>query len=279
MKIPGKIHIKVYVEIDPEKAQNVEGMELKKKLYEKWLEQGLKAQLNVTSMVTGKLYVDLDFYPEYPVEFVGLDKRFKEIPSIPTDMELLEDNVRKFLAKFEDLPFREIVENMNSALAHIDSLAGSPDLKNSVSSLGTLLTDMSNATNNLNSKIGNLMDDLSSTTRNINVKIDGFGGDFHNLARSAQSTFEQVNSSMGDLDQPVKELMETLNRLSDSAKGTFEQTKITLESVQNIVDERSPVYRNINDALRELSLAMRSLRQLSDYLEQHPEALLRGKGK
>ena len=42
-------------------------------------------------------------------------------------------------------------------------------------------------------------------------------------------------------------------------------------------DPNAPVQRNLEDTLLELQRTSRALRVLSDYLQQHPEALLRGK--
>jgi paraquat-inducible protein B len=44
-----------------------------------------------------------------------------------------------------------------------------------------------------------------------------------------------------------------------------------------MVAKDSPMARDLQETLRELSDAARSLRVLADYLERHPEALLRGK--
>jgi paraquat-inducible protein B len=49
-------------------------------------------------------------------------------------------------------------------------------------------------------------------------------------------------------------------------------------SVENTTREDSSLIVNLTEALQELSRAARSLRALADYLDQHPEALLRGKG-
>jgi paraquat-inducible protein B len=44
------------------------------------------------------------------------------------------------------------------------------------------------------------------------------------------------------------------------------------------VGKRSPTRADLENTLKELAGAARSLRVLADYLEQHPDALLKGKG-
>ena len=59
---------------------------------------------------------------------------------------------------------------------------------------------------------------------------------------------------------------------------TLSSAQKTLDSLdRNLADPSSPVQRNLEDTLQELQRTARALRLLSDYLQQHPEALLRGK--
>ncbi|HEY6418110.1 MAG TPA: hypothetical protein VIX59_03820 [Candidatus Binataceae bacterium] len=55
-----------------------------------------------------------------------------------------------------------------------------------------------------------------------------------------------------------------------TARGTF-------DNANNIVEPNSVQSQQIGNTLQEVSRAARSLRVLADYLERHPEALLRGK--
>ena len=45
----------------------------------------------------------------------------------------------------------------------------------------------------------------------------------------------------------------------------------------SILDKNAPVQQELRDALQEIARAARSLRVLTEYLERHPEALIRGK--
>jgi paraquat-inducible protein B len=59
---------------------------------------------------------------------------------------------------------------------------------------------------------------------------------------------------------------------------TLRQTTATLRGVHRMIEEGSPISVELRRSLNEISGAARSLRDLTDYLERHPEALLRGKG-
>ena len=62
-----------------------------------------------------------------------------------------------------------------------------------------------------------------------------------------------------------------------AVKSTLEQTEKTLAALEDVTDEDSALRFALTSTLQELSAAARSMRNLTDYLERHPEALFRGK--
>jgi paraquat-inducible protein B len=53
----------------------------------------------------------------------------------------------------------------------------------------------------------------------------------------------------------------------------------TLSSVRDVVSADSPLVADLRNTLNEISAMSRSIRELADYLELHPETLIRGKKK
>jgi paraquat-inducible protein B len=70
-------------------------------------------------------------------------------------------------------------------------------------------------------------------------------------------------------------LEKTLSNLDSTLTG-FDKT---MTSVRGVVSPDAPAVGNLENALKEVSAMSRSLRELSDLLEQQPESLLRGKKK
>jgi paraquat-inducible protein B len=62
-----------------------------------------------------------------------------------------------------------------------------------------------------------------------------------------------------------------------SARGTFVSATGTLDTANNDIEPNSVQLLQLNNTLQEVSRAARSIRVLADYLDQHPEALIRGK--
>jgi paraquat-inducible protein B len=102
------------------------------------------------------------------------------------------------------------------------------------------------------------------------------------LRRTAQSIEDLASSS--DTKGGIAGLNESANRLQ-ALLGTLDQrlgplltrADATLASTQTLVGENSQLRYEVGDLVRELTSAARSIRVFADYLERHPEALLRGK--
>jgi len=237
--------IPVYIEINPKNftvPEEVEKkvMESKKYTYifiKPLIEKGLKAQLQMQSFVTGQLMINLDFLPEKPMKMVGLEKKYPEIPTVPTTMEELSKTI-------SDLPLKEIVTKLDLTIDGIQKLVNSPETKESVESLNVTLKN------------------TQKLVQHIEEQIDPLMSSFTKTSDAAHDTLVQAKSTISTLDGTLKSTQDTLKQ-AEKTLGMF--------------SEESPMTYELNATLRELSATSRSMKSLSDYLERHPEALLRGK--
>jgi paraquat-inducible protein B len=62
-----------------------------------------------------------------------------------------------------------------------------------------------------------------------------------------------------------------------SAKTALDNANKTLASVENLADEGTQLRHEISDVLKEVAAAARSVRVLADFIEQHPDAVIRGR--
>jgi paraquat-inducible protein B len=211
------------------------------------IDKGMKAQLQTQSYLTGQLEVALDFYPDKPVKLTSVDPEYLEIPTIPMPLQEIGK-------KLQDLPIDELAERLLSSLEGIDNLVNSPELRESISHLNQALDDMQKLVRNVDSRIQPLASSVQGTVN-----------DFGTLARNANSKIEPLASSA---DEAIK-------AITAAAK----QADKTLVEVRGLVGEDSPATSELTRTLKELSAAARSIRVWAEYLERHPEALIRGKGE
>ena len=113
--------------------------------------------------------------------------------------------------------------------------------------------------------IEEIADDLRDTVKGTNQLVNS----------------QQLGEAARSLKQVVREsqtLMQTMNQdITPALSETLEQVRSTLVTVEQGVERSSPFQQQLNILLQELTTASRSIRLLADYLERHPEALLRGK--
>lgn len=102
------------------------------------------------------------------------------------------------------------------------------------------------------------------------------------VAKVSKVPFDEIGR---DLGSTLKQAQQSIRQLTPEAQRALAEVQRTLQSVQssvekldrNLLDENAPMQRNAEQALAELQRAAQALRTLGDYLQRHPESILRGK--
>jgi paraquat-inducible protein B len=159
------------------------------------VQHGLRAQLQTDSLLTGLLYIDLDLHPGKPPDLAiePGSGPLREIPTIPTQLEAVQAQANKALAKLEAIDFQALVLSITNAANSINALTGSPALKATIASLQT-------TTANLNKTVIS----MRATIDNLNTKIDP-------LTRSLQHNSEEVNATLVQTRATMLDLQSTLD--------------------------------------------------------------------
>ena len=89
----------------------------------------------------------------------------------------------------------------------------------------------------------------------------------------------QVDPLSDDLKKTVKEFGKLAADIDARVAGLSTSFEKTMAAAKGILSEDSPLMVELENTLKEISAMSRSIRQLANYLDQHPEALIRGKGK
>ena len=222
-------------------------------------EFGLRTQLQTLSFVTGQLMVGLDFFPDKPAQFVGLTKEYPEIPNVPTPLEQLQKTL-------EDLPFREIVHNLNDTLASVEELVQSIDAQKTTQTIETTLKDVQTLVRNVNDKVEPMVASIMKTSAATETALK-------DTSASVKTTLAETEKTLADLRGDMKQVLANADKTLESARSALKQSEQTLQAYS----DDSRLVTEMNKTMRELSATSRSFRNLSDYLERHPESLIRGK--
>lgn len=209
------------------------------------VERGLRGKLELQSLVTGKLQVAFDMYPDTPINMVGLDQKVPELPTIPTAIEQLAKTL-------ENLPIKEIVEDVQKTLAAIEDLATSPELTEAVTALNSTLQDFGKLARNVDARVGPLATSIEETMKDT------------------QKLVQNVNTQV---EPTFTELQETLK----TAQASVKNAEVALASVGDVVDPDSTLMFELTRTIRELRDMAQAINSLAGYLQRQPDSLIRGK--
>jgi len=85
--------------------------------YEQFIQQGLRAKLEVQSFLTGQLMLAFDFYPDNPQKLYNISKNYPELPALPISPDIFEI--------MDEIPIKEITSNLAQAVVGINRLVNS----------------------------------------------------------------------------------------------------------------------------------------------------------
>ena len=227
------------------------------------INRGLRAKLEIESIVTGKLLVSLDFYPETPARLRGLEQDIIEIPTVPTELE-------KIAKTISQLPLEDIIFEIKEAIQVITRIVRSPELQESLDALAKTLQHMEVVARSLDEQVQPLMANLNATVRDFGKLARNIDAQVGPMAESITGTAQEAGKLVQRFEEQLPDTMESLN-------SALVQAEVTLQTIEDMTEEDSVLQYEVSSALVDIKLAARAIRQLADYLDRHPEALLQGK--
>ena len=246
--------IPVIIETDPDLILTVDqGREqsvgrrgtVPREFIDKLISRGLRGQLQLQSLVTGQLFVQLDLFPKAPLRLVGTAGAYQEIPTIPSSFE----EVSKTL---EQIPLDQLVQKVMRTLSGIESLVNNPDLAASLGAAREALVGVRDLTGRVDARLAELVTSVGSTMEEVKI-----------LAR--------------DLDGQVHPLGTSLLQAAGAARRAFERTDAALATLEGTVADGSVERRELRRALKEVAEAARAVRILAEELDMQPDLLLKGR--
>lgn len=242
----GHMMPRLVLELHPKVLENVVIEEGEYTLMPLLIESGLRASLKSASLLTGQLYVSLDFWPGTPERYLGSGN--DAYPEIPTR----DSGFDKALESLSELPLQELVMRLSSAISAAEDLLRNPAIDESLAALPTLLVDADNTVVELRQFINR---------------------DLTDAAQEASQTLAVVRTSIQSLSDTLNE--ETLVQV----ESTLVEFESALELLHSRMGSGDPLMYELITALHEVGSAARSVRDLADALEEHPESLVRGKAE
>ncbi len=208
------------------------------------VERGLRAQLKSGNLLTGQPYVALELVANAPKATLDATQPTPTIPSLPGGTGDLQPQVSEILERIARIRFEQIGANLEETL------------KNTSAASSTLQDTLRGA--------GGATTALQQTLASANAAI--------------QQLSPQLEKTLASADTAIKQLSPQAQELLLEVQRSLKSVQSTLDGVdRGMAQPDAPLLRNANQTLIEIQRAARALRVLGDYLQLHPESLLRGK--
>jgi len=243
--------VKVLYEIDTNNLLNKYGLSINltdRKTHDKAVEAGFRAKLDFESLISGQLFIALDFYKDATpiVLHEEPNSGVFEIPPQPSDIEAILTNVTKAIGNLGSIDFAALAKDVQSLVASARNGIDSMHLEQ----LGTSLNKASDSISTL------------------------FNGDQVKRAlTSVHESFDQLTATLKSLNPAIGDLKPTI----DQAKGAFTNLQKGTAELSQMLKPDSSLRYQLDSSLSEINAAAASIQQLSDFLQRHPNSVLFGR--
>jgi paraquat-inducible protein B len=207
---------------------------------------GLRAQLQMESMVTGQLYIELSYRSD-PAPAILETRRtaFPEIPTAPSLMAALGTGAGSLVADMMQVLFQ-----VNQMLADVDM----PEINAAVVASAEAVERMVNSP------------EIIAALAQIPI-----------MTTQVNRTMEQVGLLMGKAGAAIDPLQDQLGATNDEMVATLQALRRTVEETHGLLSTDTGLGFGLQAALASLREAADALRLLATSLDQNPDMLVRGR--
>lgn len=212
--------------------------------------RGLRAQLAISSLVTGQMTVNLDFFRDTPVEKVNFYTDRIQIPTQPSTIEAVQETLQTVIQKIAKLPLDKLLEDIRASIASITGVINNPQLAEVIPNLNETLANTRTLSETLNSRISPMASDFATAAAGADETMN-----------EARKAFVQAQNAFAAFQQASS------------------RTERTMTSAGALLQPGSSIFFDLSTALREVTNTARSLRGLSDNLARDPNSILFGRAR
>lgn len=221
--------------------------------------RGLRAQLTVSSLVTGQLVVNLDFFPfaadSRDEAMAEVYPHRMEIPTIPSTLEEVQSTLTDLYQKISKLPLEDMIADARAVLQGTNRIVNDPRIEAMLSNVASAAAAINALAMSVDERAGPLMDHAETTVRSAHTAF----GAIHERAQETRPLLQNGTRAIEDFRKAVA----SVQQVAQAANG--------------VLDPGAPVSFELAAALREVAATARSLRALASSLERNPNAVIFGR--
>jgi paraquat-inducible protein B len=175
---------------------------------------GVRAQLALQSVLTGQLYVDLDFYPGSPPNKVDVVAPYPQIATIETGLKKLGKSI-------ESLPIDQLAQKALSVLEGIERRVNSADVDRMLASGA----DAAAA--------------LKDTLERIDAEVDPLVASLRQAADATTGAMQQAEQTLDLTKGPAGKMVVDFSKAAESADQALREMRKAMSEASEMLDDRS----------------------------------------
>jgi paraquat-inducible protein B len=244
--------VRVIYEINTDNLLNKYGLSIDladRKRHEKAIANGFRAKLDFESLISGQLFIALDFYKDAAAPVLHANDNnvdIFEIPPQPSDIDAILADLTKAIGNIGSVDFASLAKELQGVLKSADAAIVSLHLDQ----LGPSVDKAANSISNLAN-----------------------GDQVKGALVSVRESFDQLTATLKSLNPAVGDLKPTL----DQAKAALTNLQKSTAQLDQILKPDSSLRYQLDSSLSEISSAATAIQQLSDFLQRHPNSILFGR--
>ena len=201
------------------------------------MKQGLSAQIGLQSVLTGLLYIEVDFFDSLP-EMQPVSTEYPQIPTVPNNLE-------EFIEKFESINMAEMASSLTEVLDNLARLTGDGRLNKLIDDVDQAFVSMEAMSNEMSSSMAGIRREFASMSRDA--------GEVTALLKT-------------QLPAATQQLNETMLQLQE-----------TMAAAEETLAPDSPLMYQLTQSSKDISRASRAVDDLADMLQRQPDSIIFGR--
>jgi paraquat-inducible protein B len=225
--------------------------------YKHQIINGLSAKLSMESLVTGKLFIELDYYHPYKMRFYGKNgTHFQQIPTVASEIEKFISGADNILKKFNEIDFKTISDQSISILSEVDHQVKNLDLAAMTRHISEAAISIQRFLNS--DRINNLLESLRMVMVNV------------------QKFLDQLSQTLVHFEGNVATVVSTIQQIGSRLGHSCDAFSTVCVHISGLVGAQSDFRENVKAFLSQGTRALQSLRYFFDLLNKTPNAIFAG---
>ncbi|NMA42082.1 MAG: MCE family protein [Oligosphaeraceae bacterium] len=260
--------------------------------------ESLRAQLHSLSLLTGQLFIELNFFPGsewteqqqkdlqkgiLPVEISSMD-RLKQSFSrkdYSNPLDSITIALHDLSIYINEGKFRQLLDDLSTAAHSANQMLtyGADNIAPLMRQVSAVFLLLDNLLAKMENELGPMLSNAESDVNVIFKQLQQVSKDVGDLALSAKEFIARLDRMGAEYEPALQEMMDNLKVGSQSLAAVMPELADLVAELKASSSPESELYGNVNEVLLELRNAASAMRGLAEFLRRQPESLLRGKGE